>query len=157
MGYKRISRPKEQIEYNDPMYKRLQELEDKLEDGRLWEAKYLEPRPHPYECAERWGELWFEANCELNALKDKIENGTLVELPRKVNDKGWAVIKTSNSYFPSYIRKVIISEIRIADDNEIYYEVMGDGGDFLTCKTDRFLPTKAEAEAKLRELQGTER
>ena len=37
MGYKRISRPKEQIEYHDPMYKRLQELEDKIENGTLIE------------------------------------------------------------------------------------------------------------------------
>ena len=64
---------------------RLAELEDKLEDGRLWEAKYLEPRPHPFECAERWAELWYEANCQLNALKDKIENGTLIELPRIIH------------------------------------------------------------------------
>ena len=37
MEYKRISRPKGQIEYNDPMYKRLQELEDKIEQGTLIE------------------------------------------------------------------------------------------------------------------------
>lgn len=89
----------------------------------------------------------------LAELETKIEQGALIELPRKVDDKGWVVIKTSSSYFPSYIKKVIISEIRIADDNEIYYEV-GDGCDFLTCETNAFFPTKAEAEAKLKELQG---
>lgn len=91
---------------------------------------------------------------KLAEFEDKMENGTLIKLPRKVNDNGWVVIKTSSSYFPSYIKKVIISEIRIADDNEIYYKVMGDGCDFLICETNAFFPTKAEAEAKLRELKG---
>ena len=35
MGYERISRPKEQIEYNDPMYRQLQKLEDAIENGTL--------------------------------------------------------------------------------------------------------------------------
>lgn len=37
MGYKRISRPKGQIEYNDPMYRQLQKLEDAIENGTLIE------------------------------------------------------------------------------------------------------------------------
>lgn len=44
MDNKRISRLKGQIEYNDPMYKKLQELEDKREQGLVIElpiALYL--------------------------------------------------------------------------------------------------------------------
>ena len=37
MPYKRISRKKEEIEYSDPMYRRLQTLEDKIERGELIE------------------------------------------------------------------------------------------------------------------------
>lgn len=36
--YKRISRRKHEIEYNDPLYRRLQELEDQLERGQLTKA-----------------------------------------------------------------------------------------------------------------------
>lgn len=36
--YKRISRRKHEIEYSDPLYRRLQELEDQLENGQLTKA-----------------------------------------------------------------------------------------------------------------------
>lgn len=35
MSYKRLSRSRDEIEYNDSMYRRLQELEDKLQNGQL--------------------------------------------------------------------------------------------------------------------------
>lgn len=62
---------------------RLGELEDKLEDGRLWEAKYLEPRPHPIECCERWAEMYFEVKAKLNGYEDVIKNGGALLTPQE--------------------------------------------------------------------------
>ena len=62
---------------------RLGELEDKLEDGRLWEAKYLEPRPHPIECCERWAEMYFEVKAKLDGYEDVIKNGGALLTPEE--------------------------------------------------------------------------
>lgn len=139
-------------------YERLAELEDKLEDGRLWEAKYLEPRPNPFECAERWGELWFEANCQLNELKGKIENGTLIELPCKVGDKVYFLSSrtireetvTNVECFISRGEIMLFNSYIFTNDADDKY-----GNFYRLSKLGKSLfLTEAEAEAKLRELKG---
>lgn len=124
---------------------RLAELEEKLEDGRLWEAKYLEPRPHPFECAERWAELFFEANCKLNELKEKIENGTLVELPCKVGDKVYYV--NENSPTPR-IEEYVVYGI-LLDESRIILHI--DYWETIMAKDVYY--TKPEAEARLEQIR----
>ena len=115
MGYKRISRPKAQIEYNDPMYKRLQELED------------------------------------------KIENGTLIELPCKVGDTVyWCAEFPHSKEIDVCFGKV--KQITINPQGLLWFSIsVRVGRRFDTLKEDfgkTIFLTKAEAEAKLKELQG---
>lgn len=133
---------------------RLAELEDKLEDGRLWEAKYLEPRPNPFECAERWGELWFEANSKLNELKEKIENGTLVELDESLIGKGIIGIHhfTDGTYQLDLDENIVVgfgvNGIVTWNNDHSFNDYFKNGFWFIDNDKGR-----AEAEAKLRELQ----
>lgn len=86
----------------------------------------------------------------LAELEDKIENGTLLELPCKVGDKVWWV----NQYSPRpRIEEYEVSTITIGKDNKIY---LGLGFSFFTFMTDEVYYTKAEAEARLKELQEKE-
>ncbi len=103
MGYKRISRPKEQIEYNDPMYKKLQELED------------------------------------------KIENGTLIELPCKVGDKAYFIY--DEAYFEFVVDGIMNRKNRwwVSDDDGCLCGFIGETV-FLT-------KAEAQAQARLRASQ----
>ena len=105
MEYKRISRPKEQIEYNDTMYKRLQELED------------------------------------------KIEQGTLVELPCKIGDKAYFI------YDEAYFEFVVDGIMKRKNG----WWVSDNDGCLCGFIGETIFLTKPEAEAKLKELQGEER
>lgn len=108
MEYKRISRPKEQIEYNDTMYKRLQELED------------------------------------------KIEQGTLVELPCKVGDTIYWISSNNRD-----IIEVVVNRIAFVEhDRMILYVAEKGVGEYSIIFVDDIYNTKAEAEAKLKELRG---
>lgn len=111
MGYKRISRPKEQIEYNDPMYRQLQKLEDAIENGTL-----------------------------IFREKPKRKYYAIVGYRNYCGQFGWHIEHT----FIEYEKK----------HNQVAVSV--NGVLFVTNK-DWLFDTKAEAEAKLRELQGTER
>ena len=108
MGYKRISRPKEQIEYHDPMYKRLQELEDKIENGTLVFKKEI---PNKYYA------LVLHRDC--------------------YGKNSWHIHHTTIEYEK--------------ENNRVAIQV--DGILYVTTKNMLF-KTKAEAEAKLRELKG---
>lgn len=92
----------------------------------------------------------------LAELEDKIENGTLIELPCKVGDTVYVIDEMENSCGEIVCREVescIVDRISIFD-SDICLGLVD------TYKTIRILSiskvflTKAEAEAKLRELKG---
>ena len=126
---------------------RLAELEDKIEDGRLWFTPSSGLRPNPFECAKRWEELWYEVNCELNALKDKMRKGLLREFACKIGDTVYWITSSHE------IVKAVVNAIRIVEKRVIYY-VEEDGVGEYTIIDTNFYPTKPEAQAKLKEIKG---
>ena len=80
----------------------------------------------------------------LAELEDKIENGTLIELPCKVGDIFYGI--ETNTIF-----KYSVIAIKIVENNAIHLSTVYDI-EFVLGK-DAFL-TKAEAEQKLKELKG---
>ena len=85
----------------------------------------------------------------LQELENKIENGTLIELPCKVGDTMYQVFhKSQVEPFPFIVEKMRI--IINADGIKVYVEEIGGKGG--TVGSMAF--TKAEAEKKLKELQG---
>lgn len=87
----------------------------------------------------------------LAELEDKIENGTLIELPCKIGDKVYEVFKEHKPPFikETKVEKIVITakgiRLRLAR-NSVYETAVSSIG-----KTILF--TKAEAEARLKELQ----
>ena len=92
----------------------------------------------------------------IGQLEDKIENGTLIELPCKVGDKVYKVVK---DFIAEYrVHKI---EFYILSDKQFGYCVYCDNyelGDFdyfyKKQVGETWFITKAEAEAKLKELKG---
>ena len=80
----------------------------------------------------------------LGELEEKIENGTLVELPCKVGDNAVAIIDTF--CYPNAIYNVKLKDLA--------YIVEDENGDVTFQHITRIFGTEAEAEAKLRELEG---
>ena len=78
----------------------------------------------------------------LRELEDKIENGTLVELPCKVGDNAVAIIDTL--CYPNAIYNVKLKDLA--------YIVEDENGDVTFQQITRIFGTKAEAEKKLEEL-----
>lgn len=79
----------------------------------------------------------------LGELEDKIENGTLVELPCKVGDNAVAIIDTL--CYPNAIYNVKLKDLA--------YIVEDENGDVTFQHITRIFRTKAEAEKKLEELE----
>lgn len=96
------------------------------------------------EVYEEWDEINRELKLRLAELEDKIEAGTLVELPCKVGDTATAVIDTFA--YDNSVQKVKIEGLA--------YIVKDENGDMTFQHISRLFHTKAEAEAKLRELEG---
>ena len=89
----------------------------------------------------------------LAELEDKIENGTLIELPCKVGDKAYSSLSSKS------VVEYEISEIEIqVDEDGIFYDIIAYGNKtrFEFIKEDIgdivFL-TRAEAEKRLKELK----
>ena len=82
----------------------------------------------------------------LGELEEKIENGTLVELPCKVGDNAVAIIDTL--CYPNAIYNVKLKDLA--------YIVEDENGDVTFQHITRIFGTEAEAEAKLKELQEKE-
>lgn len=78
----------------------------------------------------------------LGELEDKIENGTLVELPCKVGDTATAVIDTFA--YDNSVQKVKIKGLA--------YIVEDENGDITFQHISRLFHNEEEAEAKLKEL-----
>lgn len=89
---------------------------------------------------------FLETYDRLTELEDKIENGTLVELPCKVGDTATAVIDTFA--YDNSVQKVKIEGLA--------YIVKDENGDMTFQHISRLFHTKAEAEAKLKELREKE-
>jgi hypothetical protein len=79
----------------------------------------------------------------LYELEDKIENGTLVELPCKVGDNAVAIIDTL--CYPNAIYNVKLKDLA--------YIVEDENGDVTFQHITRIFGTEAEAEKKLEELK----
>ena len=79
----------------------------------------------------------------LGELEDKIENGTLVEIPCKVGDNAVAIIDTL--CYPNAIYNVKLKDLA--------YIVEDENGDVTFQHITRIFGTEAEAEKKLEELK----
>ena len=79
----------------------------------------------------------------LRELEDRIENGTLVELPCKVGDSAVAIIDTL--CYPNAIYNVKLKDLA--------YIVEDENGDVTFQHITRIFGTKAEAEKRLEELK----
>lgn len=131
---------------------RLAELEDMIDDGRLWFTPSNGLRPNPYECAKRWEELWYEIRVQYNDLKNKIENRTLIELPCKVNDTCYFVTQLEEDFDLCY---GYVKAISIDKDGIWLACVYNNGLSYWHKSNDkRLFFNSAEAEAKLKELKG---
>ena len=82
----------------------------------------------------------------LGELEDKIEAGTLVEIPCKVGNNAVAIIDTL--CYPNAIYNVKLKDLA--------YIVEDENGDVTFQHITRIFGTKAEAEARLKELQESE-
>lgn len=82
----------------------------------------------------------------LAELEDRIENGTLVELPCKVGDTATAVIDTFA--YDNSVQKVKIEGLA--------YIVKDENGDITFQHISRLFPNEQESEAKLKELREKE-
>lgn len=88
----------------------------------------------------------FDCLRRLAELEDKIENGTLVELPCKVGDTAMAIIDTLA--YDNSLRRVKIEGLA--------YIVKDENGDITFQHINRLFSNEAEAEARLKELQEKE-
>ena len=96
----------------------------------------------------------------LAELEDKIENGTLMELPCKVGDKAWYLVTQPTLYLSrNTIYSGVITRIYITKkDLHCAIQIRNDKGVteipiIINTKENLFF-TKAEAEARLKELKG---
>lgn len=114
-------------------------LTTKDEEGnwQVWEDDYS----HPFEALQ-------VAIDRLAELEDKMENGTLIELPCKIGDTMYQVFHPSQvEPFPFEVEKIRV--IIQADGIKVYVEeINGKGG---TVGSMSF--TREEAEKRLKELQ----
>ena len=86
---------------------------------------------------------FLETYNRLAELEDKVENGTLVELPCKVGDNAVAIIDTL--CYPNAIYNVKLKDLA--------YIVEDENGDVTFQHITRIFGTEAEAEKKLEELK----
>lgn len=96
-----------------------------------------------------------ESYKRLAELEDKIEQGTLIELPCKIGDKIYYIFTYGNNKFASIEEGKVKSFIVMADNNvliDVMYNDFGDTHFIKNFGSDLFL-TRTEAEVKLKELQ----
>ena len=95
----------------------------------------------------------YDAITRLAKLEDKIENGTLKDLPCKVGDMMYIL---SDPFFTACIEPVIIRKIEIVGLNRIQVCATGEEThEYYECVPSEYIfKRKLEAEEKLRELRG---
>lgn len=114
-------------------------------DGKVWERDLTH-------CA-----FDGEAIDRLAEFEDKIENGTLIELPYKLGTKLYfIVLHTFGGYFEIFETELWVYVSRYKDEFggvDFAIEINDVDFDYETWITAHCYSTKAEAEAKLKELQ----
>lgn len=95
------------------------------------------------EVYEEWDEINRELKLRLAELEDKIEAGTLIEIPCKVGDNAVAIIDTL--CYPNAICNVKLKDLA--------YIVEDENGDVTFQHITRIFGTEAEAEKKLEEIK----
>lgn len=141
-----IRKANEKLADDEEIYNRLAELEDKIERGELVDVK----ENHLIAISRGSG----KSSKMLKAIEilTKYENGTLIELPCKVGDDFYYITmiwdfsgKFIGEMYKAKVEGFYVSDgfIQIEDDEIFNYHAYGE---------EAFL-TKAEAEAKLRELK----
>lgn len=131
---------------NKDTYKRLTERRGSLVIDKCGNCPNVN---NPQGCADK--KCYEIMKNRLVELEDKIENGTLIELPCKVGDTVYEVFKEHRPPFiqETTIEKIVITEkgfkLRLSR-NSVYETAISSLGRTV------FL-TEAEAEAKLKELQ----
>ena len=95
------------------------------------------------EVYEEWDEINRELKLRLAELEDKIEAGTLIEIPCKVGDNAVAIIDTLA--YPNAIYNVKLKDLA--------YIVEDENGDVTFQHITRIFGTKAEAEKRLEEIR----
>ena len=95
------------------------------------------------EVYEEWDEINRELKLRLAKLEDKIEAGTLIEIPCKVGDNAVAIIDTL--CYPNAIYNVKLKDLA--------YIVEDENGDVTFQHITRIFGTEAEAEKRLEELR----
>lgn len=133
-------------------YKRL----TKRKEDCGWELEKCNQCSH---CEVAYCDNAEDAITRLAELEDKIENGTLIELPCKVGDKIWYVshIRIEKDRAINILEEWDVEKIDIYD-YLIICRLTHKGTDhYNTAREDEFgemwFTTKAEAEAKFKELQ----
>ena len=112
-----------------------------------------------WEIAEKDNEAFLSGDAvnRLAELEDKIENGTLIELPCKVGDTVYWVfelVKNNLEILEGKIRGLSISQNNTSWFSVIYEYGLTFEHTFKDCWNKTVFLTKAEAEKKLKELQG---
>lgn len=139
---------------NKQLKERLAELEDKIERGELTENTFVTY----YNMARSGGKALTEKALKFDELKAKIDNGTLIELPKKCYQViwvlGWEIIEydiVSITY--DYDKATITKVIAVRPHSQQVFTDR-DLGHFDGIDTDVFFSkAKAEAEKELRESQ----
>ena len=99
------------------------------------------------EVYEEWDEINRELKLRLAELEDKIEAGTLVEIPCKVGDNAVAIIDTLA--YPNAIYNVKLKDLA--------YIVEDENGDVTFQHITRIFGTEAEAEKRLEEIRNADK
>ena len=138
------------------MKKDYQRMTEKAKDGSP--ALITEMIFHEFEKLQGQGKRRYYTDSDvlnivikyLAELEDKIENGTLVELPCKVGNTIYWISSNNRD-----IIEVVVNRIAFVEhDRKILYVAEKGVGEYSIMFIDDIYTTKAEAEAKLRELKG---
>ncbi len=140
----------------DALKTRLAELEDKIERGELVENTVITY----INMARTNGKTLIDKALKYDTLKAKIENGTLIELPCKVGDTVYIPYKfrNKNGVFETKIEEIRIEKKHIFFWTKPLYTNNSVRVKYLGWKKPKdfnktWFLTKAEAEAKLKELK----
>ena len=91
----------------------------------------------------------YDILCRLAELEDKIEQGTLIELPCKVGDTIYWISSNNRDIIEVFVKRIALAE---QDRTILYVEEKGFGEYTIMFVDDIFL-TREEAEKRLKEIQ----
>lgn len=121
------------------------------EENRVVYAKTVDEVDGTITTTRKKQKIAYEVLCRLAELEDKIECEQLVELPCKVGDTVYCVIKVDDDEFnPYYIRE---SKCRLLNYNQNGFVIVPDI-DEIWLDLKGVFATREQAEAHIRELEG---